>query len=931
MALVTPLSRRSLIKARWWTWWSAAALVALALLSLGGWQGHIVAQIARMKFGWWLIAALAFLATLVWQARGGLQSLLSFYDLRHFSVRPPYWLSCVAGVVMSLFAASNVDTISVIYKLSLDDQIEMQTWGYALLYAFMAFSVLGLTGLWESCGVEQVSGERGSVANGEDGATPTLAKTSLDELVKWVRDDQPIGSMERDLFDHQQIARRIADRLTSTSFDMQSDDMSQAIVGRFGSGKTSILRLVCRELQRRRRSDIKVIEVQMWPYETARAAVVGIIDRLVGALGEQVNVLALRGVSGAYAEAISAAPGGSVLLAALRSRPEQPAEALAAIDNVARVIGVHYVVWLEDLERFASGDAGDEKLAIVRALLHGLHCLPSFTVITATTDLSHRLDLDKIARYVERVPELPPLKVQELCQKFLSLWREQARERGCIVVDAPVYETGSMEAYRYSKALLGHHAFDLPSAIGLLLPTPRALKQSLRRCEEAWQRLMGEVNLDEMLAMCIVRESLPREYALIERHLERLREDPKDRRQNAPDPFIEFRSELRKDLASESPQIVGAVTQLVKEIFSGYGRTRLQGLSINKTHVDYWKRFSELSQLPKTQSDQWTLRALSAGTSKAALDVIETDYGGAAAVHLVARVQWEKFVALLVPLLRRRVTESPEQRDSEGEGVPRGFISLHNAIQRHERMHESVDDLVAKIGEAIDICTQESGLAILPSLECIFFTDSDPPVAQLLSPSHNAALRQRARESVARSIREPHLLVKAMRATQAETLLRCVWGAGAMRVHAHWDSTRQPFATWRAVAAVVLDALDADADVMAPQVAHMVFVPVDNYGQELRFDVDLCVARFGGVERVANAISRSVASTSFMQAIHSALDRWDRSATKTGAEAHGVDAATRATDAHVDGEQPPNPAKAADPQDGGPNRVVANDDAGTVG
>lgn len=878
---MTPTSRRALIVARWRAWLSATAFVAVSLLAFGAWQGNLLARVAHMQAGSWIIVTLVALTALAWQARGGFRPLLAFYDVRHFTVRPPYWLAVLAGGVIALFVASNIDTISAVYGLSLETQIAMQTWGYWLLFAFAFCSVLVWAAPWEMFRANGQTEDAvpGTGRNTRSSATP--AATPFATLVAWIQNDQPIGNEDLDLFGHQEIARRIVDRLTSTKPGTDSDDVSQAIVGRLGSGKTSVLHLTRRELERRRRSDIEIIEVQMWPYETARAAVVGIIDRLVEALGEHVNVVSLRGVSGAYAEAISATPGGSVLLAALPSRPEQPAEALAAMDNIARVIGVRYVVWIEDLERFASGDAGDEKLGLVRSLLHGLHHLPSFTVITATTELSHRLDLDKIARYVERVPDLRPHVIRQLCGQFLSQWRQQATDRGCISVDAPIDWPRTEEAYRFARALLGYRAFDVPSAVEQLLTTPRALKQSLRRCDEAWRLLIGEVDLDEMLAMCIVRESLPRAHALIEGRLERLREAPGNRRKEDPDPVLALKDELQKELVAEPQKVIDAVVVLVQQVFSGNGRQRLQGLSVRADHVDYWQRFSALPPLSERARDQRVLRAILTGTIDEALDVLEDDYGGDAAVHLAARLSWERVVPLLVPLVRRRLhaSENDWGTDESGRARVPGLVSLWNVFLRHDRMRQSIDDLAGPVGEAIDVCTAGYGLRVLPELELYFFTERyGAGDIELFNPSVAAALKQRVRDGLARDVQVPRLVVDALRFARRTTLLHCVWGVGAVRDSRHAIASEQPFAAWPTFAAVVVDALELNPDTMAQQVASLVFSPVDDYGHELRYDHDVCVARFGDAERVVAALTRSAVRSPYLRAVHTALERWARAA-----------------------------------------------------
>jgi ATPase subunit of ABC transporter with duplicated ATPase domains len=159
--------------------------------------------------------------------------------------------------------------------------------------------------------------------------------------------------MEKDIFHHGRIAKRIAARLALPN------PPSQAVVGRLGAGKTTLLHLV-RGHRRLMGADrrIRVVAAELWPYETSRAAVQGVIRTLVDELSKEVNVVGIRGIAAEYAEAMSAASGIWSALARLQGIPTNPNDALAVLDDVATAIGIRMVVWIEDLERFAGGPTG---------------------------------------------------------------------------------------------------------------------------------------------------------------------------------------------------------------------------------------------------------------------------------------------------------------------------------------------------------------------------------------------------------------------------------------------------------------------------------------------------------------------------------------------------------------------------------------------
>src|SRR5262245_25796288 len=103
---------------------------------------------------------------------------------------------------------------------------------------------------------------------------------SFGKLSDWLIDDRPLVSSDDDMFQHASIAQRIAERL------LEPKPPAQAVVGRLGAGKTTLRNLVMAAIARlgaERR--LQIVPIELWPYETSRAAVEGVIRTLIDTLG----------------------------------------------------------------------------------------------------------------------------------------------------------------------------------------------------------------------------------------------------------------------------------------------------------------------------------------------------------------------------------------------------------------------------------------------------------------------------------------------------------------------------------------------------------------------------------------------------------------------------------------------------------------------
>ena len=143
--------------------------------------------------------------------------------------------------------------------------------------------------------------------------------TDLEALVERIMDDREVSDPKDDWFHHNDVALRIVRRLTKS--DGESPTM--AVVGPLGSGKSTIRRLVAHHLAEH--PSVQMLDISLWPFDSAESAVAGILGAVVRSLGEHVNTLAITGLSERYVNTIERVAGRWGTLARYvggESRPE---------------------------------------------------------------------------------------------------------------------------------------------------------------------------------------------------------------------------------------------------------------------------------------------------------------------------------------------------------------------------------------------------------------------------------------------------------------------------------------------------------------------------------------------------------------------------------------------------------------------------------
>jgi hypothetical protein len=798
-----------------------------------------------------LLFALLALGLITW--RLGWSRRRAWLGLRYFRSYPPLWVAVAWGLIAaiaweSLDEGKNQGTQyggAVFWFLC-----SVSPWAWVILaVSLAAFAV------WVIPVHEETRHQVGSACPAESeqsgdfrGPHNIEELKSVDDIIRWFSDDRKIKTPDDDLFNHDAIARRIANRLRSASNGDRAPAI--AVLGPLGSGKTSIARLVQHHL--RDCANVQLVRVSLWPFDTPEAAVRGLLDELIGSLGQHVDTIGLRGLSDEYVRAIEGFGDRWGALARFLGGPARPEKVLDRISEIARAIHVRFVLWVEDLERFcgtegepARSSSADEtnRLGPIRALLHLLDECDNLSVIVAGTSLDVRFDLDKIARYVERIPALDPRQVERLFTKLRKHYLEGYPRK--IIDPVPTY---CRATFLSSNPMLHAIALRSPNymseclAIPLLLATPRSLKLALRLTHETWTHLVGEIDLDDVIAASVIKASRPPVFSLLDRHLHALRADFRfalavtqhDPREHPA--FLEIEKQIDTDT---SDQIKDAIRCLIRRVFPGYPAARRglesseslylvrpQGLGIQahlgiQDHVDYWHRYQSLPRIPEEESDQEALSSIKAWKENRPNDLAKR------LIDPKRSRQIESFSCLfegsdIVRLLAEVAQAVAQQAEPsyEGSGNVSGIIPVCKMARRRfvdsNDLSNAMRQIIAEyvphhlpLVHTIMVYLAHRGTAGVPSLL------ADGQRDDLTRNLHETLVRTYALGSGAQ-------LLAAVKHGPPYVLLRLSWGLDRIRAG---QLTGKPFEGWDQFAGVVLEAAELDPCEGLAQVIPFVTTP----------------------------------------------------------------------------------------------------------
>jgi hypothetical protein len=265
--------RRQSIFRRWVDIFFAGSVGAAIVDLLIYWHPRFFGKIVASP-SWVFLAGGLSLFAVAWHF--GRDRRLAFLGLRHPLTYPPVWFGAAFGtaaVTLTLPAISDGAWNAACQSHSLMPGL------YLLAFA----SALGIAATFESLAARGKRRKIAATQAADDGPSEQgLRFASFAELCQWLSTDHPVKSPEGDIFGHVAIANRMSERFRHEQLS------AQAVVGRLGVGKTTLRNLVENALlQGDSCPRVRLVAVELWPYETSRAAVQGIIGTLVDALARE--------------------------------------------------------------------------------------------------------------------------------------------------------------------------------------------------------------------------------------------------------------------------------------------------------------------------------------------------------------------------------------------------------------------------------------------------------------------------------------------------------------------------------------------------------------------------------------------------------------------------------------------------------------------
>ncbi len=352
---------------------------------------------------------------------------------------------------------------------------------------------------------------------------------NFNELIGWLNEEKPIEKPAEDRFGMAVVARRVARILREKPLK------TIGLIGPYGCGKSSILNMVEHYIKNPPQGNDKdlfdqdkiiICKIDGWGLRKDSAAEV-ILRKTVAELSKHVDCLGLRNIPQEYQRALSDAGPWWLKLISVGLKKKDAVKQLAKLDNVLLCTGMRMIIFIEDVDRNVQKD---EKISEVAALLDRLKGLENVSFVLAISSNVNMADAGismRLAEHIEVIPELTPKFVRTIIGTFRkNRLAQYPDDIDCVSKDKRDKQWGPESITSFNldvwHSKTGGH--DRPVfAVPKLLTGPRLLKQSLRRTWQAWRKLHGEIDFDDLLMVNVLRFAAPKAFDFVHNYIHKLR------------------------------------------------------------------------------------------------------------------------------------------------------------------------------------------------------------------------------------------------------------------------------------------------------------------------------------------------------------------------------------------------------------------------
>lgn len=425
-----------------------------------------------------------------------------------------------------------------------------------------------------------------------------LAEKDAEAIIQWAEDDSPIENTDFDFFDMEAISTRMVTQILK-----HNEGISIGLMGDYGTGKSSIVNLVKKKLEKEKSNFYIVSIVNCWGFTSSASALESILNQVLYDISQKgFFTFSIYNLPLQFVREVT---GNSTWYARLINRimelgqPQDGIrEILTRLSQFLEENHIHLVLVIEDIDRNDS-DKSSFSTADVLAAVHRLKNAKNISLILAGRPYSEHIQIDfqKFCDEIESVPFVNREIVKQLFEKVEKYHQETSSK------DLTPAKLGIRDDSHKNLASLWSWTLtddqQKLANVSLERLTPRIIKHIIRRVNMLWESLHGECSYVELWLLTMLQYSAANIFGFIQSNIDSLR-----KHQNIHQMLDAF--------LKSCPSVVDTnIAKYYLEVLfpEKYLAFYQQGIC-NSSHVDYFDRIIRGAKPQGLESDQEELRAI---------------------------------------------------------------------------------------------------------------------------------------------------------------------------------------------------------------------------------------------------------------------------------------------------------------------------------
>lgn len=420
--------------------------------------------------------------------------------LRYCLTHPPTWLAWFFGIVI-------VAVVDLSVRLD-PNGYQAKLWEW-LAYAGGAFIVIAV---YRALTLPS-SDDDTATATAANLKLQNIADADWSEIEAWLQSDAPA---EYDFLGN----RIVAERLTTL---LMSGTRSIGIVGPFGAGKTSIIKWMCDEIDARnsKKRRLFVSEHSCWGFENSASAIHEMLSGAIRRVESEIDTFQVSSLPESYRQTFSAGGEWIDSISNLVLGKREPSEQFERLSQLLCDINAKLVIVVEDLDRNESRSFDIQE---VLAFLYQLKEYKGLAfVLTGGVNSSRQIDFAKLCNHIEYLKTVQTKDSSNMITRVCERCNDTA-----VFPHVHLRDPERDHVWHPSIGVLmrDYEELSLPQAVASLLNNPRSLRHALGRTWTSWRTLCGEIDLNHLIAVNVLRFGAPEAFLFLVRRWDRLHSAP---------------------------------------------------------------------------------------------------------------------------------------------------------------------------------------------------------------------------------------------------------------------------------------------------------------------------------------------------------------------------------------------------------------------